>query len=50
VKRGEIRWYTFRLPDKRRPVMVLTLNDVISRLNENSLTTAGIQQVMLALG
>ena len=24
VKRGEIRWYTFRLPDKRRPVWILT--------------------------
>jgi mRNA interferase MazF len=34
VKRGEIRWYTFRLPDKRRPVLVLTRNDVIDRLNE----------------
>jgi len=31
VKRGEIRWYTFRLPDKRRPVLVLTRNDVIDR-------------------
>lgn len=34
MKRGEIRWYTFRLPDKRRPVLVLTRNDVIDRLNE----------------
>ena len=34
VKRGEIRWYTFRLPDKRRPVLVLTRNDVIDHLNE----------------
>jgi mRNA interferase MazF len=32
--RGEIRWYTFRLPDKRRPVLVLTRNEVIGRLNE----------------
>ena len=32
--RGEIRWYTFRLPDKRRPVLILTRNDVIDRLNE----------------
>ena len=31
---GEIRWYTFRLPDKRRPVLVLTRNDVIDHLNE----------------
>ena len=34
MKRGEIRWYTFRLPDKRRPVLVLTRDDVIDRLNE----------------
>ena len=32
--RGEIRWYTFRLPDKRRPVLVLTRGEVIDRLNE----------------
>jgi mRNA interferase MazF len=34
VKRGEIRRYTFRLPDKRRPVMILTRDDIIDRLNE----------------
>lgn len=34
MKRGEIRWYTFRLPDKRRPVLILTRNDVIDHLNE----------------
>jgi len=34
VKRGEIRWYTFRRPDKRRPVLILTRNEVIGRLNE----------------
>jgi len=34
VKRGEIRWYTFRLPDKRRPVLILTRDEVIDRLNE----------------
>jgi mRNA interferase MazF len=32
--RGEIRWYTFRLPDKRRPVLVLTRDEVIDLLNE----------------
>ena len=34
MKRGEIRWYTFALPDKRRPVLVLTRDDVIDYLNE----------------
>jgi mRNA interferase MazF len=34
VRRGEIRWYTFRPPDKRRPVMILTRNEVIENLGE----------------
>jgi mRNA interferase MazF len=34
LKRGEIRWYTFRLPDKRRPVLILTRDEVLDRLNE----------------
>lgn len=34
MKRGEIRWYTFALPDKRRPVLILTRNEVIDSLNE----------------
>jgi len=34
LNRGEIRWYTFRLPDKRRPVLVLTRNEVVGHLNE----------------
>jgi mRNA interferase MazF len=34
LKRGEISWYTFRLPDKRRPVLILTRSEIIERLNE----------------
>lgn len=34
MKRGEIRWYTFKLPDKRRPVLILTRDEVIDHLNE----------------
>lgn len=34
MKRGEIRWYTFKAPDKRRPVMILIRTDVISYLGE----------------
>ena len=34
MTRGEIRWYTFRLPDKRRPVLLLTRDEVIGGLNE----------------
>ena len=32
--RGEIRWYTFRLPDKRRPVLLLARPEVIDVLGE----------------
>ncbi len=34
MRRGEIRWYTFRPPDKRRPVLVLTRNEIVDLLNE----------------
>ena len=34
MRRGEIRWYTFGPPDKRRPVLVLTRDEVIDRVNE----------------
>lgn len=32
--RGEIRWYTFRSPDKRRPVLILARAEVADVLNE----------------
>ena len=34
TRRGEIRWYTFASPDKRRPVLLLTRDSVIDTLNE----------------
>ncbi|MCU0661513.1 MAG: type II toxin-antitoxin system PemK/MazF family toxin [Myxococcota bacterium] len=34
MKRGDIRWYTFGSPDKRRPVLVLSRSEVASQLNE----------------
>ncbi len=34
MRRGEIRWYTFAAPDKRRPVLLLTRSNVIDALNE----------------
>jgi len=40
VKRGEVRWYTFKSPDKRRPVLILTRNSAIAFLN--SVTVAPI--------
>jgi mRNA interferase MazF len=34
MRRGEVRWYTFARPDKRRPVLVLTRDPAISFLVE----------------
>ena len=34
MRRGEIRWYTFAAPDKRRPVLILTRDAIIDSLNE----------------
>jgi mRNA interferase MazF len=34
MRRGEIRWYTFRSPDKQRPVLLLTRDEVIEAVNE----------------
>ena len=32
MNRGEVRWYTFRSPDKRRPVLVLTRDSAVTAL------------------
>lgn len=32
--RGDVRWYRFRAPDKRRPVLVLTRDPAIAFLGE----------------
>jgi mRNA interferase MazF len=34
IKRGEIRWYRFAPPDKRRPVVVLTRDSILAYLGE----------------
>lgn len=34
MKRGEVRWYTFKQPDKRRPVVILSRSSVIEYLGE----------------
>ena len=34
MKRGEIRWYKFDPPDKRRPVVILTRDSVLEYLGE----------------
>jgi len=32
IERGDIRWFRFEAPDKRRPVLVLGRNDVLPAL------------------
>ncbi len=34
MKRGEIRWYQFHAPDKKRPVLILTRNSILSYMDE----------------
>jgi mRNA interferase MazF len=34
MKRGEIRWYKFKSPDKKRPVLILTRDSVLEYLRE----------------
>jgi mRNA interferase MazF len=34
MKRGEVRWYKFASPDKKRPVLILTRNSALEYLGE----------------
>ena len=34
MKRGEVRWYKFKAPDKKRPVIILTRDSIIEYLGE----------------
>jgi mRNA interferase MazF len=34
IKRGEVRWYKFKHPDKKRPVVILTRNSILEYLGE----------------
>jgi len=34
IRRGEIRWYQFKSPDRKRPVLILTRNTIIDYLGE----------------
>jgi mRNA interferase MazF len=40
VKRGEVYWYRFKSPDKRRPILVLTRSDLVDHLG--TVTVAAI--------
>ena len=37
MRRGEIRWYKFISPDKKRPVLILTRDSVLEYLGEVSI-------------
>lgn len=34
IRRGEVRWYRFAHPDKRRPVLIVTRQSIIPSLGE----------------
>ena len=34
MKRGEIRWYKFKAPDKKRPVLILTRDSILEYLGQ----------------
>ncbi len=44
MKRGQIRWYKFTHPDKKRPVVILTRDSIIEYLGE--VTIAPITSVI----
>ncbi|MFA4837253.1 MAG: type II toxin-antitoxin system PemK/MazF family toxin [Dehalococcoidia bacterium] len=34
MRRGEVRWYKFKAPDKKRPVLILTRDSISEYLGE----------------
>ncbi len=44
MKRGEIRWYKFKAPDKKRPVLILTRDSILEYLGE--VTVAPITSII----
>jgi mRNA interferase MazF len=47
VNRGDVCWYNFKSPDKKRPVLVLTRNSAITVLN--SVTIAPITSTIRSI-
>ncbi|NJN46569.1 MAG: type II toxin-antitoxin system PemK/MazF family toxin [Candidatus Competibacteraceae bacterium] len=47
MRRGEVRWYTFKAPDKKRPVLILTRNSILDVLGEVTIApiTSTIRQI-----
>jgi mRNA interferase MazF len=47
VSRGDVCWYTFKAPDKRRPVLILTRDSAIAFLS--SVTVAPITSTIRSI-
>jgi len=47
VNRGDVCWYTFKVPDKRRPVLILTRDSALGVLN--SVTIAPITSTIRSI-
>jgi mRNA interferase MazF len=47
VKRGDVCWYTFQQPNKRRPVLILTRDSAIPLLN--SVTVAPLTSTIRSI-
>lgn len=47
MRRGEIHWYAFKAPDKKRPVLILTRNSILDVLGEVTIApiTSTIRQI-----
>ena len=44
MRQGEVRWYTFKSPDKKRPAVILTRNAILDYLGE--VTVAPVTSVI----
>jgi mRNA interferase MazF len=44
MRRGDVRWYKFKSPDKKRPVVILTRNSILDYLGE--VTVAPVTSVI----
>lgn len=47
MNRGDVCWYTFKAPDKKRPVLILTRNSAIAVLS--SVTVAPITSTIRSI-
>ena len=47
MNRGDVCWYTFKAPDKKRPVLILTRDSAIAVLN--SVTVAPITSTIRSI-